>query len=150
MKNTQGTAKRAAIRVVLVVVYIALGTILFVSFRGHTLLVDNHDTEALTAPDMIMVSVDKGEALAFFSGDRDRFAVSGGNHRIRIEFSDGKPAFEGTVSLPFKDDMYLLSIPKLLNNEPCLEPFKTVSEPRVDEEEPLPTEDAFIEEFLVE
>ena len=144
------TPKRAAIRVVLVALYIALGAFLFVSFRGHTLLVDNRDTETLIAPDMIMVSVDKGEALAFFNGDRDRFAVSGGNHRIRIEFSDGKTAFEGTISLPFKDDMYLLSIPKLLNNEPCVEPFKTASEPRVDEEEPLPAEDAFIGDLLVE
>jgi hypothetical protein len=146
MKATQ----RTAFRVVLVAVYIALGAFLFLSFRGHTLLVDNHDTESLIAPDRIMVFVDKGEPLAFFNGDRDRFAVSGSAHRIRIEFRDGKPAFEGTVNLPFKDDMYLLSIPKLLNNEPCLEPFKTAVEPREEEEEPLPTEDVLIEGFVLE
>ncbi|MDR1218044.1 MAG: hypothetical protein LBK73_00350 [Treponema sp.] len=145
MKPTQKST-RTAIRVALVAVYIGLGGFLFVSFRGHTLLVDNHDTEFLTAPDMIMASVDKGERLAFFNGDRDRFAVRGRNVRIRIEFSDGKPTFEETISLPFKDDMYLLSIPKLLNNEPCLEPFNTASEPRAEEEEPIPA----AEEFMLE
>jgi hypothetical protein len=33
-----------------------------------------------------------------------------------------------------------------LNNEPCLEPFKTASEPRVEEEEPIPAD----EEFMLE
>jgi hypothetical protein len=130
--------KRKGIRAVLLLVYLALGCFLFVSFRGHTLLVDNRDTETVTAPDMIMVSVDKGEPLSFFNGDRDRFTVSGSKHTIRIEFSDGHPAFEGRISLPLKDDMYLLSIPKLLNNEPCLEVFKTVPQPRIDEEDAPP------------
>jgi hypothetical protein len=133
--------KKRVIRAALIAAYIALGFFLFVTFRGHTLLVDNHDTETLTAPDMIMVSVDKKEPISFFNGDRDRFTVGGSSHTVRVKFSDGAPAFEGTINLPLKDDMYLLSIPKLLNGEPCLEVFRTAPEPRTDnEEDALPTE----------
>jgi hypothetical protein len=138
MKTTKKMT--AAIRAALVAVYIALGAFLLVSYRGHTLLIDNRNIESLTAPERVMVSVDKNEPVAFFNGDRDRFAVSGPGHKIRLEFNDGTPAFEENISLPFNDDMYLLSIPKLLNNESYLEPFKVAPEPRVEEEEPLPAD----------
>ncbi|MDR2194018.1 MAG: hypothetical protein LBP19_06080 [Treponema sp.] len=141
MKSVNMNMKKRAIRAALIGAYLALGCILFVSFRGHTLLIDNRDTETATAPDRITVSVDKGEAVSFFKGDRDRFAVSGSEHTIRIEFGDGRPAFEGTISLPLKDDTYLLSIPRFLNGEPCLEVFKTAPEPPPDEEEALPSDE---------
>ncbi|MDR0556410.1 MAG: hypothetical protein LBG43_00860 [Treponema sp.] len=99
-KSAQGTAKKTTIRIVLAAIYIALGAFLFVSFRGHTLLVDNHDTESLTAPDMIMVSVDKEYPLAFFSGDRDRFAVSGSHHRIALSSAAGSRRLKGRSVYP--------------------------------------------------
>jgi hypothetical protein len=123
--------------------WIGLGALLFVFNRGHTLLVDNRNVEALglRAPDLIKVSVDGKPVLEFFRGDRDRFTVAGIHHRIRIEFTDGKPPFEGVFDLPLKGDMYLLSVPKMIAGiEPFVEIFYTVPEARVPEEE-IPEEE---------
>ncbi|MDR2608510.1 MAG: hypothetical protein LBC57_08970 [Treponema sp.] len=132
--------KRALIRSCLTLLWILLGIVIFVMFRGHTLLIDNHDLEeaGLKAPDPVTVTVDSGEELSFFRGDRDRFSVRGSNHRIKIEFSDGRPVFEGRFTLPLKDDMYILSVPKMINGiEPYIEVFHTAPEPRQPEEEEL-------------
>jgi hypothetical protein len=125
---------RIIIRSALVALYVGLGALLFILFRGHTVLADNHDAEH-AAPDLITVSIDKGDGLAFFRGDRDRFAVTGGNHSITIEFSDGTPPFEGRFRLPIKDDTYILSIPRLLNGvEPFVEVFHATYERHREEE----------------
>ncbi|AEF82689.1 hypothetical protein TREAZ_2386 [Leadbettera azotonutricia ZAS-9] len=87
---------------------------------------DNHSVEALNlrAPDLITVTVDKLKPLEFFRNDRDIFKVGGGKHRITIEFSDGTETFTTTFALPLKGDMFLLSIPKMLNGtEPYFEPY---------------------------
>jgi hypothetical protein len=145
--------RRNCIRAGLVLLWIGLGALLFTVYRGHTLLVDNRDTDESRAPDLITVSVDGGKALEFFRGDRDRFAVAGARHRIRIEFSDGKAPFEREFSLPIRDDMYLLSVPKMLGDLPFVEVFHTTPEPRADEEEELPSgdlcEELPFEELLV-
>ncbi|MDR2629608.1 MAG: hypothetical protein LBC60_01645 [Spirochaetaceae bacterium] len=134
--------RRTCIRAILVLLWIGLGVLLFIVYRGHTLLVDNHNTpEGLRAPDLITVSVDGGKGLEFFRGDRDRFAVTGARHRIRIEFSDGTPPFEQEFRLPIRDDMYILSVPKMLENLPFVEVFHTAPEPRTPEEEELPSEE---------
>ncbi|MDR0657046.1 MAG: hypothetical protein LBG22_12090 [Treponema sp.] len=136
--------KRVLIRSCLSLLWILLGIVIFVTFRGHTLLIDNHDLEAegLTAPDPVTVTVDSGENLSFFRGDRDRFSVRGSSHRIKIEFSDGRPVFERRFTLPLKDDMYILSVPKMINGiEPSIEVFHTAPEPRRPEEEELPLEE---------
>ncbi|MDR2303313.1 MAG: hypothetical protein LBE10_01815 [Treponema sp.] len=136
--------KRVLIRSCLILLWILLGIVIFVTFRGHTLLIDNHDVEAagLKAPDPVTVTVNSGEELSFFRGDRDRFSVRGSNHRIKIEFGNGKPVFEGYFTLPLKDDMYILSIPKMINGiEPYVEVFHTAPEPRQGEEDELPPEE---------
>jgi hypothetical protein len=134
--------RRTCIRVVLVFLWIGLGALLFVVYRGHTLLVDNRNTEdGLRAPDPITVSVDGGKGLEFFRGDRDRFAVVGVRHRIRIEFSDGTPPFEQEFRLPIRDDMYILSVPRMLKDLPFVEVFHTAPEPRLPEEDELPAEE---------
>jgi hypothetical protein len=136
------SARRTYIRAALVLLWMGLGVLLFVIYRGHTLLVDNRNTEAgLRAPDLITVSVDGGKGLEFFRGDRDRFAVTGSRHRIRIEWSDGTPPVEQEFRLSIRDDMYLLSIPKMLNHLPFVEVFHTAPEPRLPEEEELPAEE---------
>jgi hypothetical protein len=105
-------------------------------------LIDNRNVQDinLRAPDLITVSVDGQPALEFLRGDRDRFTVKGIKHRIRIEFSDGMadgtPPFEGAFELPLKGDMYILSVPKLLQGiEPFVEVFHSAPEPRSPEEE---------------
>ena len=134
-----GTKKRRLlIRLALVVVWIGLAVFLFVMYRGHALLVDNRNVEApaITAPDMIKVTVDRKKALDFFRGDRDIFDLGGGVHRIYVEFSDGTPPFEKRFKLPLGQDMFILSIPKMINNiEPYYEVFVTRQESREAEEE---------------
>lgn len=140
--------RKLVIQLSLVLVWIVLGIVLFVFNRGHTLLVDNRNVEepALRAPDLISVSVDKSKALEFFRGDRDIYAVGGGRHRITIEFSDGTPPFEKTFTLPLGPDMFILSVPKMINGvEPYFEVFQTQSEPAPDDEG---TEDAGTEAGL--
>ncbi|MDR2054066.1 MAG: hypothetical protein LBP80_11695 [Treponema sp.] len=138
--------RRTCIRAALVLLWIGLGALLFTVYRGHTLLVDNRDTEeGLRASDLITVSVDGGEGLEFFRGDRDRFAVAGARHRIRIEFGGGQAPFEREFSLPIRDDMYLLSVPKMLNDLPFVEVFHTAPEPRTGGDEELPSGELFEE-----
>jgi hypothetical protein len=143
--------RRLIIRSALILVWLLLGTVLFIFNRGHTLLVDNRDLQDLgiRAPGLIRVSIDGGTPLEFLRGDRDRYSLAGTNHRIRIEFSDGTAPVEGTFTLPIKDDMYILSVPKLINGvEPFVEVFHTVQENRAQAaEEELPAAD---EPFFIE
>ena len=138
MKNVPVNRRRLLIRLILAVLWISLGVLLFVKNRGHTVLLDNKNVETpeIRAPDLIMVAVDGKAAVEFFRGDRDQVKIAGSRHVIRIEFSDGKPPFEGEFSLPLGPDMFLLSIPKMLNGiEPFIEVFYTQSESRNVEEE---------------
>jgi hypothetical protein len=123
--------RKLIIRLALVLAWLLLGTLLFIFNRGHTLIVDNRNLQDLDirAPDLIAVSIDGSKPLEFFRGDRDRYNLGGVNHRIRIEFSDGTAPFEGTFKLPLKDDMYLLSVPRMIRGmEPFVEVFHTVLE----------------------
>ena len=128
--------RRLLIRLAVVVVWIGLGVLLFLLNRGHSLLVDNRNVEesSIRAPDLISVSVNNGRQLEFFRGDRDIFKVRGGQHIISIEFSDGTPPFETSFNLPLGPDMFLLSIPKMINGiEPYIEVFHTQPESRNDD-----------------
>ena len=142
MRNAPLKRRRLLIRLSLVVVWIGLGILLFVLNRGHTLIVDNHNVDSLRAPDLISVSVNNGKALEYFRGDRDLFKVRGSKQQISIEFSDGKPVFKTTFTLPIGPDMFLLSIPKMINGiEPYIEVFYTQPEKRNDDEEVSQPED---------
>ncbi|GHU24152.1 hypothetical protein FACS1894164_10070 [Spirochaetia bacterium] len=137
------------LRIFCVILWIGLGVFVFVRYRGHTLLIDNRNVEtpATRAPDMIMVSIDGGKPLEFFRGDRDRFTIAGSTHRIDIEFSDGTPDFSAPFTVGLRDDMYLLSVPKIINGiAPFIEVFHTTPEPRMPEEEIIPTDE--LEEII--
>lgn len=84
----------------IVVLWIGLGVLLFVQNRGHSLLIDNRDIDGTRASDLIKVTVDKEKSLEFFRGDRDIIFVGGGRHRLRVEYTDGKPPFETNFTLP--------------------------------------------------
>jgi len=137
--NTSSKQRRLVIRLALVILWIGLGILIFVLNRGHTLLVDNRnvDSPSLRAPDLINVTVNKSGPLEFFRGDREIFRVGGGRHSIYIEFSDGTPPFEKRFTLPLGPDMFLLSIPRMINGiEPYIEVFRSQPERRnVDDEE---------------
>jgi hypothetical protein len=143
------TLRRNGIRAALCVLWILAGVLLFVFNRGHTLLVDNRGAAdgSYTAPDLISVSIDGGKGVEFFRNDRDRVTVAGIGHRIRIEFTDGREPIEGEFSLGLKDDMYLLSVPKMLAGiEPFVEPFFVQQEVRPADEEPEVDDFAFLHE----
>jgi len=125
--------RRLAIRLTLVAVWTGLAVFLFLMNRGHTLLVDNRNVESpeIRAPEMIKVMVDRKKTLELFRGDRDILDLGGGVHRIRIEFGDGTPPFEKRFKLPLGPDMFILSIPKMINGiEPYYEVFITQQESR--------------------
>ena len=125
--------RRLLIRFALVVVWIVLGITLFLLNRGHTILLDNRNLTSpeLRAPDMITVSVNKIKPVELFRGDRDIVEVGGGKHRITVEFSDGQAPFETQFSLPLGPDMFILSIPKMINGiEPYYEVFRSQQEQR--------------------
>ena len=128
--------RRLLIRFALVVVWIVLGITLFLLNRGHTILLDNRNLTSpeLRAPDMITVSVNKIKPIELFRGDRDIVEVGGGKHRILVEFSDGQPPFETQFTLPLGPDMFILSIPKMINGiEPYYEVFRSQQEQRSEE-----------------
>ena len=119
--------RRTVIRLALIVVWIGLGVVIFVTSRGHSILLDNRNLSSpeMRAPDMIMVTVNKTKPLELFRGDRDVVDVGGGTQRIRVDFSDGKPSFEASFKLPLGPDMFILSIPKMINGiEPYFEVFR--------------------------
>ena len=119
--------RRLIIRLALVVVWIFFGVLLFVFNRGHQILLDNRNLSSpeMRAPDIIMVTVNRNKPLELFRGDRDVVDVGGGTQRIKVEFSDGKPPFETRFKLPLGPDMFILSIPKMINGiEPYYEVFR--------------------------
>jgi hypothetical protein len=139
MKTEISNARRKKIiKAAVAFVWVGLGILLFIFNRGHSILLDNHNVESpsLRAPDMIKVTVDKGKSLEFFRGDRDIVDVGGGQHYAKVEFSDGTPPFEASFSLPLGPDIFLLSIPKMINGiEPYIEVFRTQPRPIPQEED---------------
>ena len=128
--------RRLFIRLALVVLWIGLGILIFVTNRGHTLLIDNQNIDNLRAHDLITVTLNKEKPVEFFRGDRDIFRVSGGRHRLRIEYSDGTPPCEKTFTLPLGPDMFLLSIPRITSGaDNAIEVFHRQPESRNVEEE---------------
>jgi hypothetical protein len=124
--------RRLIIRAALVLTWVGLGILLFIFNRGHSLLLDNRNVEnpSLRAPDFINVRVDKSKNFEFFRGDRDMVNVGGGRHRIIVEYDDGTPRFETTFTLPLGPDMFILSIPKMVNGvKPYFEVFHVQSQP---------------------
>jgi hypothetical protein len=121
--------RRIIIRSALAVLWIGLLCLIFVLDRGHTVFVDNKSApegsgESYEAVGLMKVSIDGGKAQEFFQGDRDRFAVTGSKHRIRVEFTDGRPPLEKEFHLPLGTDLFLLSVPKMIAAiEPFVEPF---------------------------
>lgn len=137
MKND---VRRNMIRTGIAVFWVAAAIALFLNFRGHTILVDNKASPdgAAAAVPLMKVSIDAGKAVEFFAGDRDRFAVVGSSHRIRIDFADGRASVERRFRHPIGIDVFLLSVPKLLAGiEPFIEPFIAEAAVSRDDDEPV-------------
>jgi len=120
--------RRLLIRLAVVALWISIGVVLFLFNRGHSILMDNRPVVNLnlTAPNMITVIVNKKPPVELSRGEREIVnKLPGSKHKIRVEFSDGKPPFETNIILPIRPDMFILSIPKMINGiEPYFEVFR--------------------------
>lgn len=138
--------RRLLIRAGLVLLWVLLGVIIFTANRGHTLLVDNQSAKdgSYEAVETINVTIDKFDDEELWDGDRIRLLnVAGTKHKIFVEFVDGREPVEQEFELPIKDDMYLLSVPKMLAGLDFVEVFRVQDQVRETQEE----EDPFAAEF---
>ena len=121
------SARKWAIRSALALVYIALAVLLFVTGRGHTILVDNKADPAGAYPALkaAVVSIDRLKAMEFYPGDRDKFVVQGQRHRIKVKaLAPGSQEREFEFRVPLGQDMSLLSVSRLMAGvEPWIEVF---------------------------
>jgi hypothetical protein len=96
----------------------------------------------------VLVSVNGGEELELYRGDRDKATVQGRSMRVRLEvFADGT-VVEKRLRLPLGQDMLLLSLPSLLaGSEPALVPVVPAAASAPVEEEAFSSEDLSEEEL---
>jgi len=122
--------RRLVVRGGLLVVYALLIAVSFVLGRGHTVLLDNKDSEdgSVKAIESFTVSVNGQEPMEFMSGDRDMTKVRSQWHTLVVDVNGQKT--EKKFKVPIGEDMVLLSIPKLLAGvEPAVVPFVPQVEP---------------------
>ncbi len=117
--------------------WIGLGVVIFFACRGHTLLVDNQKASdgSYQAIKVMNVTIDQQDDEEIWEGDRIRLTVSGPNHKILVEFTDGRQPVEKEFHLPLKEDMYLLSVPKMLAGLDFIEPFRVQDQVRETQDE---------------
>jgi hypothetical protein len=114
-KPSSSANRRLIVRASCVAVYFVLLAVLFVNGKGHDILIDNRDSPdgAHLALDFVAVSVNGGESLEYYPGDRDRASVKGQKHRVVLELEDGSKV-EKNITVPLGQDMVLLSVPMLV------------------------------------
>jgi hypothetical protein len=115
------------VRSVLVVVYLLLAVVMFVTGRSHTVLIDNKAAEdgSFKAINGMEVTINKLPSSEFMKGDRDKFVVKGQNVKIKVVSFDGQIEDTYKIKIPLAQDAVLISVPKLVNGlEGAVEPFK--------------------------
>ncbi len=119
-------SKKLLVRAALVTLFVALLVITFLTGRGHSILIDNRDSEdgTVKAINGVLVSVNGREELELYPRDRDMQKVKGQTHTVRIKSLEKDTIFETKITLPLMSDIMLLSIPMLLaGKEPSLTVF---------------------------
>ena len=119
-------SKSFVIKVSLLVIYIFLSILMFVTGRTHSVIVDNKASEdgTVKAVNGMTVSVNKDFEAEFFRGDRDKISVKGQTLHVRVQSFDGKISYNGKVKLPIREDNLILSIPLLIaGDQNALMPF---------------------------
>ncbi len=122
--------RRLVVRAVLIALYIGLTALVFVNGKGHTILIDNKDSDdgVYKAFEDVRVGIDAQEDSPYSAGDRGMAVVQGQRHRIVIDKGDGSPKIERTVQLPVNVDSVLVSLPKLVADaQPYMQPFATAA-----------------------
>ena len=123
---TKTGRKRLIVRSSLVAAYVAILVLMLLMGKRHTILIDNKEAEdgSYAAIDGMSVQIDSLESAEYYPGDRDKAVVNGQRHTIKVEiFAEGK-VVEQSFTVPFGQDMVLLSVPKLVAGiAPYVEPF---------------------------
>jgi len=126
MKAISIGKRSLAVRSTLAALYLALLVLMLVTGKRHTILIDNKDAAdgSYLASEGMSVQIDRQEALEYYPGDRDKALVNGQKHRIKVEVFADSRILEKDFSIPFGQDMILLSVPALLAGvEPYIQPF---------------------------
>ena len=132
-------SRRMMVRGGLVIVYAILIAFVFYFGKGHTLLLDNKDSEdgTMKAFEGVTVTVDDQDPIEFMSGDRDQAKLRAQSHTVKVVVNNG-PTIVKQIKLPVMENMLVLSIPKLVAG---VEPAVTVFVP-IEEAAPAATEDS--------
>ncbi|MBP7096907.1 MAG: hypothetical protein KBC36_12580 [Spirochaetia bacterium] len=118
--------RRAAALVLVAAAYLGAGAWAMLTGKSHTILVDNKPVAGLEAFRLVEVAVGRQEPVELGRGERDKFAVQGQRHRVKIDLMNGTEPVTTTIVLPYDAKMVLLSLPKLAAGvEPAWEPFET-------------------------
>lgn len=143
-KSLGGPNRRLIVRGGVLIVYLALIIFVFVSGRGHTVLVDNKTAadESYQAFSLVKVYVGNEDGLELMPRDRDKVVVRGQRQVIRIETREAATVTEKTIRIPIGVDTVLVSLPKMAAGiEPFWEPFVVEIQRVSREEEVLPSLD---------
>jgi len=118
--------RKLIVRLILAAVYAAILVLMLVTGRRHTILIDNADAAdgSYVAVEGMEVMINRLESSEYYPGDRDKAEVKGQRHRITVElFMEGRTE-QRDFTLPFGQDMVLLSVPAMLAGvEPWIQPF---------------------------
>jgi hypothetical protein len=132
-------SRRTVVRAALCVAYAALIAVMFTFGKGHTVIIDNKDTEdgQAKAFESVTVSVDGQEPLDLAAGDRDMAKVRGQGHKVEVTVKDQQKR-EIRFRVPLGEDVLLLSVPKLVAGlQPAVIPFVPLeAPPPADEPQP--------------
>jgi hypothetical protein len=121
--NERIKRRRLFVRAALGVVYVLAIGMVFVWGKGHTLILDNKDTDdgSVKALESVSISVDGQEGTDLSSGDRDMAKVRGQRHWVEITLNGQK--YRTWITLPLTEDTLLLSVPRLVAGRPGIETF---------------------------
>jgi hypothetical protein len=116
--------RRLLVRFVLILVYAGLIGFMFVFGKGHTLIIDNKDSDdgSIKAIESLTVSVDGQEPIDLQAGDRDMAKIRGQRHRVEITVKDSQMVAH-QIRVPLNEDVLLVSLPKLLAGQPAVITF---------------------------
>ncbi len=131
---TKGSRKRLIVRSALVAVYVALLVLMLLLGKRHTILIDNKEAEdgSYAAIDGMSVQIDSLESAEYYPGDRDKAVVNGQRHKIKVEIFSESKVVEQSFTVPFGQDMLILSVPKLVAGiTPYVETFVPPTESAV-------------------
>lgn len=140
---TKTGRKRLIVRSALVAVYVALLVLMLLMGKRHTILIDNKEAEdgSYAAIDGMSVQIDSLESAEYYPGDRDKAVVNGQRHKIKIEIFAESKVVEQSFTVPFGQEMLILSVPKLVAGiTPYVETFVPQTESAVAADSSQPQE----------